>query len=374
MLKNTFKNLSCIFIIAILISSVCFATDDTSLITDDSSVEDIVESTNAEWVKSDLFLCEENIVIEGIVDGNVFAIGNSVTVNAEIGGDLFVMAENFNLDGGYIYSSIFGLANTMNINGIAYDIYAACDNFTLEEDGYVYRDLKLTSQNVTINGKVRRDAYISCANMTFSELANTYIYGNLEYSSNTEIAIPENAVTGNITYNISGEKEQSTSVLSYVISILVSLGLLLLNTFVITLLAIWLTPNFVKKVSNMGIRNALIALPIGLVALIAIPVISILVIFSIIGMSLSFALLGIYFLLIAFSLAFASMVVAGIITKKFKLEGKVKFVLITLASTIVLWILSLIPFIGGIIGFLTLILGLGTVIFNLFRKVPTEVQ
>lgn len=377
MLKNKFKILSCIFIIAILVSSVCFATDDATVLTDENSGETTTtESENislpsSEWIENDLYLCDEDIVIEGIVDGNVFAIGNTVTVKAEIGGDLFVIADNFTLDGGYIYSSIFGLANDMKINGIACDIYAIANNFTLEENGYIHRDLKLTSQNVSINGLVRKNAYLSAENITFSELANTYIYGNLTYSSNAEITIPENAVTGSVTYNKS-EGETAPSTASKIVSILISVGLLLLNTFIVTILAIWLAPNFIKKVSNMGIGKTLIALPIGLVTLIAIPVISIVVLFTVIGIPLSFALLAIYFLLIAFATAFASMAISGLILKKSK--SKVKFVLFALVSTIIIWALSLIPFVGGIVEFLILILGLGTVVSNLFRKVPNEVK
>lgn len=373
MLKNKFKILSCIFIIAILVSSVCFATDDANI----SATENSEETTTTEgtstskWVEDDLYLCDENIVIDGVVDGNVFAIGNTVTVTAEIGGDLFVIADNFTLDGGYIYSSIFGLANDMTINGVVCDVYAMSNNFSIGENGYIHRDLKLTSQNVSINGVIRRNAYISSSNITFPELSDTYIYGNLTYTSNAEITIPETAVTGNITHNKAEEKTKSSNSSSFA-SELLNVGLLLLNTLVISLLAIWLTPNFVKKVSNMGIKKALIALPIGLAALIVLPIISILVIFTVIGVPLSFALLGIYFLLIAFATAFASMVISGIITKNS--DSKVKFVLFALVSTIIIWALSLIPFVGGIVEFLILILGLGTVIFNLFRKVPSEVN
>ena len=136
----------------------------------------------------------------------------------------------------------------------------------------------------------------------------------------------------------------------------------------------WLTPNFIKKVSSMGIKKTLISLPIGFGTLIAIPVISIIALFTVIAIPLSFALLAIYFLLIAFATAFVSITIGSIIVKKFNLEGKVKFVLVALTSTVVIFALGLIPFVGRFVEFLTLILGLGTVVFNLFRKVESEVK
>ena len=365
MLKHKSKILFCIFLILILISTFSFATDE---VTTTGS-----ETTTGEdsWVNDDLYLFDKDIVIEGVVDGNVFAFGTNVTVKGEIGGDLFVFADTLNIDGGYIYSAIFGFAKTFNMNGIVYDIYAASNDFTLGEDGYVYRDLKLLSVNTNINGKIRRNANIVSNNITFANETDTYIGGNLNYTANNELSIPESAVLGDVNFNKSAEKEApsaASNISSAIINILTSL----FSTFVLALLTIWLTPKFLNKVSNMKVSNIFIALAIGLGALVGIPVASIIIMITIIGMPTAFALLALYFLIIAFSTGFTSLVISSFVTKKFNIEGKVKFVLITLASTVVIYLLSLIPFIGGLIGFLNIVLALGTVVYNLFRKATVK--
>lgn len=370
MLKSKSKILFCIFLIIVLISSVCLATDEvpTTYSTEDEQI-----ITSAEWINDDLYVCEENVVIDGIVDGNVFAIGSNVTVTAEIGGDLFVIADTLNIDGAYIYSSIFAIANEMNVNGSVYDIYALCNKCTIGENGSITRDFRAVADSVNISGKIRRNAYITSENITFSELANTYIYGNLTYTSRTELSIAEGAVAGTVTY----EKEKevtSPSVTSLIVSEIENVIGLLINTLIVCLLAIWLTPKFIKKVSSMGIKKSLICFLIGLGVLIFVPVIVVILLITVIGIPVSLALLAFYILLIAFSTSFSSIALSGIITKKLNLEGNMKFVLVALASTVAIWLLRLIPYVGGLVGFLSLLLGLGTVVFNLFTKVPEEVK
>lgn len=376
MLKHKSKILFCIFLIIILISTVSFATDEVKTTgseaevtsTSSENTESTDDSSESKWKNDDLYLFDKDIVIEGVVDGNVFAFGTNVTVKGEICGDLFVFAETLNIDGGYVYSSIFGFAKTFNMNGIAYDIYAASNDFTLTSDAYIYRDLKLLAVNTTINGKIRRNAHIASNNIKFPEnTTDTFIGGNLNYTASNELSIPESAVLGDINFTKSAE-EEAPSVGSKISSIIFDILTLIVSTLVLTLLSIWLTPKFMEKVSTMKISNIFIALAIGLGVLIGVPVASILVMFTIIGMPTAFALLALYFLIIAFAVGFTSIVISSFVTKKFNIEGKFKFILIAIASTFIICLLGYIPFVGGLIKFLTIPLALGTVVYNLFRK------
>ena len=55
------------------------------------------------------------------------------------------------------------------------------------------------------------------------------------------------------------------------------------------------------------------------------------------------------------------------------MEGKVKFVLFTLVSSLIIWAISYIPFVGGFLSFLIWLFGIGTLIVNIFnRKKLTE--
>ena len=57
------------------------------------------------------------------------------------------------------------------------------------------------------------------------------------------------------------------------------------------------------------------------------------------------------------------------------MEGNIKFVLFTLASSLILGLLGLIPVVGGIISFVISIFGIGATVVNMIlRKEKVEEQ
>ena len=210
--KTKFKFLLSLMLIVLLVSSYCFATESVDTTSEDeaallTTTEEQVADTSTEtpettdWLNSDYFACEQSVTVSGIIDGNAYVIGNEVTVTGEIGGDLFVIANKLNIDGGYVYSGIFAIANEITMNGISYDLYAMCSSFNLGSDGFVYRDMRVAGGNVSLAGRIRRDAHINSASLTFDETVGTVIYGNLNYTSTaTEYTAPEGVVAGDVIY------------------------------------------------------------------------------------------------------------------------------------------------------------------------------
>lgn len=378
MLKTKSKILLSIFLVLILVSSCCFATAETqtsedsengeAVVTSDDEGEAIVtEDEDSDWTNSDLYVSKDTVTISNVVDGNAFVIGKEVTITGEIGGDLFVIADKLTIEGGYIYSSIFACANEITINGVIYDVYAACNTFNLESNGFIYRDMKVTASNVNINGRIRRDAYISANTITFDETAGTLIYGDLNYTSSSEIVVPEGIVSGDVKYTVENQETSTNTsniVLSYVLNLLQSL----VYTFVVTLLLLWLTPKFVERVGNMNVAKSFASLGIGFAAPIVLAFAAILLLITSIGSSV--ALSGIFaFTILAFmGKTIASIFFGKLFTKLLKMNGNVKFVLFTLVSSLIIWVISKIPVIGGFFGFIISIFGIGTILVNMVWK------
>lgn len=373
MLKAKSKILLAIFAIIMLVSSYCFATVEpiseapTTTGEDSSNTTEVPEDISSSWTNSDLYIFEDKVTISNVVDGNAFVMGSEVTISGEIGGDLFVIADKLNIDGGYIYSNLFALANEITVNGVVYDIYAACDTFNLEAEGFIYRDMKITSSNVNLKGKVRRDAYISSSNISFVEDAGTLIYGNLNYSSNSEIAIPEGIVTGEVKYTQEDAILEDTvgeTILSYVIDLLQTL----LLTFVVTLLLIWLTPKFVERVGKMSVAKSFVSLGIGFATPVALIIVSVLLLISSIGATIFLTGTFAFTILAIIGNTIASIFFGKLFTKVLKMEGNVKFVLFTLVSCLILWAVYLIPVVGGILSFIVTIFGIGTTLVNMVSR------
>lgn len=371
MTKTKSKFLVAIMLILILVSSYCFATEETAQITSAEDVALTAENADAgttgeeapEWTKTDLYICEDTVNVSNVVDGNAFIIGKDVTISGEIGGDLFVIADKLNIDGAYIYSNLFVCANEITVNGVVYDVYAMGGNFTLGENGFIYRDAKIASNNVTISGTVRRDAYIMANNISFGENSGA-IYGNFNYSAPSEIEIPENGVLGEVKYKeLKADKTQNIgSIILYKVLDLIEA---LVYTFIIALLLVWLTPKFVERVGKMGVGKSFASLGIG----VATPIV--LIIASIILLTLyvtsSIVISGIFgFVILAFiGNTVASIFFGKLFVTKLKMEGKVKFFLFTLVSRLIIWVISLIPFVGGFFGFLVSMFGIGATLINM---------
>ncbi len=384
MLKKKSKILlSVLFVVLLLLSSVCLATEDTSLI-DDSVVvtsdtnntqEVDTTSSTANWVNTDLYLSEDKVTIDKVVDGNAFVAAKEVTVTGEIGGDLFVVADKVTIEGGYVYSSLFVCANEITINGVVYDVYAISNNFNLESNGFIYRDLKVTGSNINLNGKIRRDAYISAKSLTLNEQSGTIVYGNLEYSTPSEITIPEGAVSGSVKYNVNtSNTEKETSIASIILGYVSEAIQALLLTFVLTVILLWLTPKFVNRVGNMSVGKSFASLGIGVITPVVLVIVALLLAISVIGLKM---LLPATFIFVVFSLiasSITSIFFGKLFTKLLKTDSKVKFVLFTLLSNLVLWLLTKIPFVGGFIGFLIYAFGIGTLLVNIVCRKEVVVE
>lgn len=386
MSKTKLKILLSILLVLFITTSYCFATEQsiaeeanhednaqilTSAPTDTEHSDDIpgeiVDTTQAaEWKNSDLYLFQTEANVTGIIDGNAYVMGNEVTISAEIGGDLFVIANKLNIDkSSRIYNSVFVIANEITVDGVVYDVYAACSELNLTENGYIYRDLHLVTSNLNISGVIRRNAFVTASNINISDKYGQLIGGDFNYSSGKEANIPEGVVVGEIKYSENVEDtEPSNPVSSYILNLFKNL----LLTFVITLVLLWLAPKFVEKLGNTTVKRALVSLGIGIVAPIALIIASVILIISVVGISI-FACAMFAFAILAFIGTSITCIYFGkLFTNKLKMEGKIKLVLFTLLSCLIIWLVSLIPTIGGIVSFLVSVFGIGLTIVNIVMK------
>ena len=74
----------------------------------------------------------------------------------------------------------------MTVSGIAADVYAMADNFSLSGKSIIARNLYLSSNNISLEGQVSRDAYIAANTLKIAENDEPVIEGNLTYSSTSE--------------------------------------------------------------------------------------------------------------------------------------------------------------------------------------------
>lgn len=381
MLKNKSRIvLVILLLIAVFICPLTLATDDTSsntaVTTSEKQGDTPTTSNNEEDLASsihngDLYLSGTTVVMDKLVDGNVFIVGQNVEITGKVNGNLFVLASNLNFkSGSYIVNSIYACAETIIYDGDSNDLYAICNKIDMTYNSFVVRDLRVASNSLTFTSGVGRNAYIHSKEFTFGTGENAgLIYGNLSYSSNTELELDDSLVQGEINFSKITPIETSNDTIG---SKITSLLTVIFTNIIIFLLLLWLTPSFTKNSASYLSKKMLPALGIGVLAFILTPIVSVLLLCSFIGVSVGLLLLGIYLLLIAISCAVLTTCITKKVVEHFKITNKAYSFLIFAGITLLIWIAQQIPYLGGILFVVIPVLGLGILLHYVFTKNKKE--
>lgn len=349
------------------------STDGNEAVEGDSTSEETTDTTTSGSstadINNDLYLAESEVTISDTVNGNVFAFADTITVTGQIGGDLFAIASTINIDGGQIYGNVFAIANNITLNGLIYDLYATCDTLNVAYDGVAYRDLKVNCNTASINGVIGKNLNITTASALTLE-SDCVIYGDLNYTALNEIEIGEGVVTGTVNYEKLGTNGSEKGVMAYVLPLLA----LLVYTLVIWLLMSKLAPKFYEKVTTTTPKKMLLALLVGLLALIVIPIVSLLLVYTIVGLPIAFALMVVYGLILAISFVMTVIALAGKLANKVKVLAKLNNLFAVIIITLVLWALSLIPYVGIIVLFLVVLCGFGMFLMSIINKKDKAIE
>ena len=330
--------------------------------------EDVLASyeTDYEFVDSDLYLFDVNLDISQVVDGNVFAYGQTVNVSGEINGDLFVFASNLTIEeSAIIHGNIFALASDMTVSGIAADVYAMADNFSLSEKSIIARNLYLSSNNISLEGQVSRDAYIAANTLKIAENDEPVIEGNLTYSSTSEAQINEASVGGEIKYN-AVQVDNSARIWSVVSNLISALVL----SFIVIMILLWIAPKFKDNICEIIAKKSFLSFGIGLLVFFATIIAAIILLLFTYGFGASTAVVAIAFLILGYVLSSTvfSMALGKLLANKFGFTKNVAYVLLSLLIVLIVNLIRYIPYVGGPIGFIIAMIGLGIICVNAYKR------
>ena len=381
MLKNKLKTIALltVLIFSLMIPIVRAENETTPESATGATEESEATSTNGESTsqtsydnnlkKGDVYLTGDDVTIDYIVDGNLFVFANSVTINSQIGGDAFICAGTVNIgEQGYIFSNLFAFAKNVNVSGVVYDLYTAAEEVTI--NGYIYRDIRVGSNTLNINGTIGRNAFVSAENINFAQSSDpeasltskAMINGDFNYTSSKEISIPEGSVSGTSNFTTAKEIESnSKSIQDYIML----LGKFLATVVIIWLVCLWIAPKFLDMTHKLVSKKLLPVLGFGILTPIVIAVAFIILL--IIGITSKIALLslGILSLLLAISSSIFVIAMNKLICNKLKIEKTIGFFGMLIVSSVVFWLLTLIPYVGTMISLIASIIGLGILVMSI---------
>ena len=303
-------------------------------------------------------------------------MANTVTINSQVGGDAFIFANTINIEeNGYILSNLFACANTINVKGVAYNIYSVANTLTI--DGFVYRDIRSIRNTLNVNSMIGRNVFVDCSSINFKEKPDTEdtpsitsygsIQGDLNYFSDEEIAIPDGHVSGETHFS---QFQNNTFDIS---NYMYSLGAILVSAIIIWLIGLWISPKLLHNTSHpITLRKALQIIGLGILVPIVITLLSVIILLIPITSQLTILLLCVLAVLFFISTSVAIIDINTMICNKLKITQNLYKLGFLIVTTIIFWLLTLIPYVGMVISLISIIWGIGTISYSILIKEKSD--
>ena len=193
-------------VLIVLLSSVVFADNETPITKADNEagimlVDENLEATS-NVVSKTLYLANSSVTIDYPVEGNVFVMAQDLTISGNISGNVFALAQNLKIETtGSINSTLFVCAENVTIDGTVSDVFSISSNLTINNNARITQDITAGGSTLKLGGTIGRNANFGFDEIYVSDSA--MILGNLSYSSRVA-AISEDIVSGIQTFRAYG--------------------------------------------------------------------------------------------------------------------------------------------------------------------------
>lgn len=331
------------------------------------------------------------IQIDGEVQGTTFAAGEQIIINGRINGALFAAGQRI-LINGEVTGNIYGAGELVRFEGDAgREVFLAGETVVIEEGAIVGRDGYAAGMNVRINGEVERhlmgagesvilngavsgDAGLRAESLTLNDTSE--IGGDFRYESPNEASISSNAVIAGETVWTESEVWQRGPRLTPQSRLLLRGAFLiwsLLSALIVWLVIRLVSPLFWQERIRPVESQALKTIGAGALVLFGIPLVSMLLMITVIGIPMGLILLIVYGLALYLARIITAVLIGNMIIRR---VGKVTFwteLLQVLTGLLIIEILSLIPIVNILVGIMVVVIGLGAISLSIRRsKLQTD--
>ncbi|MBR5389314.1 hypothetical protein IK146_02020 [Candidatus Saccharibacteria bacterium] len=363
---------------------VGYDKDGNAIYANCEDVSEVVEESDADADSESEDIYAESgsdIESERDISHSFFLAGNDVKSSGNTSGIHFLAGNLVDFTGTAEYGAFAG--NSLKVNGsIKKDLFIAGSAIELGEDALIGRDLYAAATTVLIKANLTGNAFVSgnrvvLENVTIDGDLNimasdivlkgkSSIAGTFKYNDSARITSLENLSTGDIvTYTA------PTNEISFGESLTTKI-VFLLGRLLVTIIVVAIAAKFSKRLlEEFSAKNCWKDLALGLGLLIGVPLASIFIMITVIGLPLGIVGLVVYGLFAYFASSVTGGVVGNLVaTKVFKKENMHIFLKFTI-GIILVELLGLIPYVGSLISGLSLCFGFGYLVHKIFRQPKT---
>ena len=356
----TTNTLLCLLFVFLLI----IAGPSPTLAADEDTFLEITSSGN-------IFGAGQDFIIEEDSPGDLVLAGSGLTINGAVEEDVIVAGGTVIINGD-VKGDVLAAGGTVRVNGnVGGDLVVMGGDILVSKNSRIGGDALLSAGDVTLNGVIEGNGKVTAGTLRTGE--NFELEGNLELTAENVPANLESKVGGILTYReqTGGEWEgfgesRGFGFASFIIGLLASLAL--------GLVLIYFFPGFIGNLAGTVRASALKAGLLGLVLLFFLPIATLILLITFFGWSLSVLLIFVTGLFLLISTVPVKLLAGELLYRKIfnKEAGRLLYYL---TGALLFAVLYEIPFLGGLIRFVALLLGFGALwlwIFSYFKAGGTE--
>jgi cytoskeletal protein CcmA (bactofilin family) len=349
----------------------------------DSRGGDNVTIPSGEVVEGDLYVVGGDITVDGTINGDLFGVGRSLTVNGKINGGISFAGQTIILNG-EVSNGARIAGQSVLVNGkVGRDLLLACSDAAISSQSIISGDLMLGAATARISGRVEGNIKGSSGTATLANFvgknvelqvekltitADARIQGNLTYTGKNLAVIESGAiVSGTTTHKLA---EPSTDPRPFLFgAIVVWQVLAFIMMLIIGIVIILIASPRVRALADSVQSKPWESLGWGAVILVVTPIAAIVVMITIIGLPLGLIALLLYGIALYLAQIPVALLIGRLIIRhNRKLDSQGLMIGALALGLFILLLLRLIPFIGWIVGLLTMVFGLGALVTANRRK------
>lgn len=323
------------------------------------------------------FAAGDEVLIEGTINGDAYVAGGVVEINGTINGDLLVGGGQV-IIAGTVTDHIRAVGGTIRLSGkVGKDVSAAGATVTFLKTSAVDGNILVGCGSLEVTGAIGKEARIASND---ADLSGT-IKGNVNFAGNylnvrqganiggsvtarvrekDHVQIADGTVHGNVDVSLA-EMQPVARIFGYSpwhfwVKIIWAVGLLLMG-----LLLVFLFPKLIKGIGSMITQHPGVSLLWGFLGLIVIPILSVLLLVTVIGMPIGLLLLTLFLWILYLSQLSLGVVLGN---RLFAFEEKEGWSLFWrfAVGVIIIQALTFIPYVRFFVNLASVIFGLGAIL------------
>ncbi|MGA2905166.1 MAG: zf-HC2 domain-containing protein [Candidatus Korobacteraceae bacterium] len=331
-----------------------------------------------ETIDDTLLATGNTVRVEGVVNGDLLAFGQSVEVRGTVKGDLVTFAKRTEVSG-TVEGNIYDFSNSLDLDGqLSHNLYGLMGSLRVNDRGRVgggvvvaagdaslesevHRSVTMAVGNADVGGSIGRELTMTGDSLTLTNTARVGGGLTARVGELKNVHIADGAtITGARDIQVRARESHFARPKFYFFQ-----AVWLASAMLVGWLGLVLFPGFFQG-STHAVGSSWRSLGLGFAVLAGVPVAIIVTAITLVGLPVSLMLLAMYLLAIYLAKLWVGAFLGQMLLKP---AGATKsdWLLGLLVGLLILTIVGFIPYLGGLVRFVVVCLGLGAFAWQLYR-------